>query len=116
MISAQNARNLDKLMDRVLEAYDYWNRRTSTGKVNRWLDAVVSHHPPPLYRGKPNKLRYMTQINTRPPTFAMWLSSPKDLPDSYVRYMTNKIREDFDLPGTPIRILLRKSKNPYADR
>jgi GTP-binding protein len=116
MISAQNGRNLDKLMDRVLEAYDYWNRRTSTGKMNRWLEGVVSHHPPPLVRGRPNRMRYITQINIRPPTFAIWLSSPKDLPDSYVRYLTNTLRNDFDLPGTPLRVLLRKSKNPYADK
>ncbi len=112
-ISALNGRNIHKLMDRVLDLYELWNSRVSTGKMNRWLEALVSHHPPPLVKGRPNKIRYMTQINTRPPTFAIWLSSPKALPDSYKRYIMNALREDFDMPGVVIRLLLRTSKNPY---
>lgn len=113
-MSALNGRNLGKLMDRLLSLYELWNTRVSTGKMNRWLEALVSHHPPPLVRGRPNKLRYITQINTRPPTFALWCSVPKALPDSYKRYIMNSLRSDFNMPGTPIRVLLRKSKNPYA--
>lgn len=115
-LSALNGKNIHKLMDRLLDTYAVWNKRASTGRMNRWLEAVSSHHPPSLVKGRANKLRYITQINTRPPTFAMWLSHPKALPDSYKRYIINSLRDDFDIPGVPIRLLLRKSKNPYANR
>ena len=113
-ISALNGKNLDKMMNSALEAYETWNKRVSTGKLNRWLEAIVSHHPPPLTQNRPNKLRYMTQINTRPPTFAIWASVPQDLPDSYRRYIVNSLREDYGLMGVPVRLLVRTSKNPFA--
>ena len=113
-ISALNGKNLDKMMKSALDAYETWNRRVPTGKLNRWLEAIVSHHPPPLTQGRPNRLRYITQINTRPPTFAVWASVPKDLPDAYRRYIINSLREDYDLMGVPVRLLVRTSKNPYA--
>ena len=65
--------------------------------------------------GRANRLRYMTQIKTKPPTFALWVSRPDDLPDAYQRYLINGLREEFDLPGVPVRFSLRKSKNPYVD-
>ena len=55
----------------------------------------------------------MTQVNTRPPTFALFVSRPGELPDSSRRYLVNALRQEFDLPGTPIRLMLRKGKNPY---
>ncbi|MEC9236288.1 MAG: ribosome biogenesis GTPase Der [Pseudomonadota bacterium] len=113
-ISALNGKNLDKMMYSALQAYETWNKRVPTGKLNRWLEAIVSHHPPPLSQGRPNRLRYITQINTRPPTFAVWAGVPKDLPDSYRRYIVNSLREDYGLMGVPVRLLVRTSKNPYA--
>jgi|AntRauTorcE11897_2_1112592.scaffolds.fasta_scaffold08920_2 GTP-binding protein len=115
-ISALNGRRLDKLMDAVFETYDLWNSRVATAKLNRWLSMMVSHHPAPLSQGRPNKMRYMTQIKARPPSFAIWVSRPKDVPDSYERYLVNGLRDDFDLPGVPIRLFLRTSKNPYSDK
>ncbi len=112
-ISALTGKNTDGLMKTVLQAYMTWNKRTSTGKLNRWLSAMESHHPAPLTKKRPNRLRYITQIKSRPPTFALWVSKPKDLPDTYKRYLINNLRDDFDLPGTPIRLLVRTSKNPY---
>lgn len=114
-ISAINGKKLDKLMDAALSAYQTWNGRVATGPLNRWLAAQESHHPAPLVQGWPNRLRYITQIKTRPPTFALWVSRPKALPDSYKRYLENGLRADFGLQGVPIRILLRTSKNPYKD-
>jgi GTP-binding protein len=113
-ISALNGKNLDKLMASALEAYETWNKRVSTGKLNRWLEAVVSHHPPALTQGRANRLRYMTQINTRPPTFAVWASVPQDLTEAYRRYVVNSLRDDYGLMGVPIRLLVRTSKNPFA--
>ncbi|HNQ91504.1 MAG TPA: ribosome biogenesis GTPase Der [Alphaproteobacteria bacterium] len=114
-LSALREQNLDKLMDAGITAYKTWNKRVSTGKLNRWLEKKTSQYPPPLVSGRPNRLRFMSQINTRPPTFAVWVSKPDDLPDTYKRYLINALRQDYDLGGVPIRILLRKSKNPFAE-
>ena len=101
-------------MRSVLAIYEVWNRRISTGKMNRWLAAMESQHPAPLVGGRPNRLKYISQIKTRPPTFALWVSQPKELPAAYRRYIINGIRKDFDLPGVAVRLLVRASKNPYA--
>ena len=114
-LSALREQNLDKLMETAVSAYKVWNKRVSTGRLNRWLAARVSQIPPPLVNNRPNRLRFMSQINVRPPTFALWVSKPDNLPDTYKRYLINNLRKDYDLPGIPIRLLLRKSKNPYAD-
>ncbi len=84
--------------------------------LNRWLGAMIERHPPPAPGGRRIKLRYMTQAKTRPPSFAIFCSRPTKVPDSYLRYLENALREDFDLPGTPIRITLRKGENPYAPK
>jgi len=115
-VSALRGANMDRMLDAVLEAYKVWNKRVSTPVLNRWLAAMIQAHPPPAPGGRRIKLRYMTQASARPPTFAVFCSRPKDLPDSYMRYLENGLREDFDLPGTPIRVNLRKSDNPYAPK
>jgi len=115
-ISAIRGLRLDKLMDTVLDIYRVWNRRVPTSRLNRWLAAVLEAHPPPVVQGRRIKLRYMTQVKSRPPTFALWTSLPEDLPEAYTRYLINGLRETFDLAGVPIRILLRKGRNPYAGR
>ncbi len=114
-VSAMSGQNLDRLLDAVLHAYDVWNRRIPTAELNRWLAAAVEAHPPPLVSGRRIKLRYMTQIKTRPPTFALFVSRPEKLPDAYQRYLVNEMRAEFDLPGVPIRLHMRKGKNPYAE-
>jgi GTP-binding protein len=113
-ISALHRRNLDRLMDAVFEAYEVWNRRISTAALNRWLQDTTAAHPPPLAQGRRIKLRYATQTKARPPTFVVFGNKPEALPESYVRYLTNALREDFGLEGVPIRIQLRKGDNPYA--
>ncbi|MBF0168326.1 MAG: ribosome biogenesis GTPase Der [Alphaproteobacteria bacterium] len=114
-LSALNGKGMDKLMQAVIKAYDVWNRRVSTSKLNRWLEEATQRHPPPAVKGRRLRLRYMTQVNSRPPSFVIFTSKPDDLADSYMRYLVNGIRDAFDLPGTPIRLALRKSKNPYDD-
>ena len=116
MISALKLQKLDALMDSVLKMYAIWNRRISTSELNRWLGAMLESHPLPLVSGRRIKIRYMTQVKARPPTFALWTSKPIDLPESYLRYLLNGLRERFDLPGVPIRWLLRKGDNPYVDK
>jgi len=113
-IAVLRASSLDKLLDAVLAAYDLWNRRVPTAALNRWLGDALATHPPPLVDGRRLKLRYVTQVKARPPTFALFASRPEKLPESYARYLVNALRERFDLPGVPIRLNLRKGTNPYA--
>jgi len=112
-ISGLAGTGLDALMKAVIAADAVWNKRLPTPALNRWLATIQQHHPPPLVGARRIRLRYMTQANTRPPTFALFASKPGELPDSYRRYLINALRQDFDLPGTPIRLMLRKGENPY---
>lgn len=113
-LSGLHGRGIDKLMEAAFGAYEVWNRRVSTGRLNRWLDGVQIHHPPPAVAGRRVKLRYLTQPKTRPPHFVVFCSRPETLPESYTRYLVNGLRETFDMPGTPIRLSYRKGDNPYA--
>ena len=115
-LSARSGRNLDKLMQAVLKIYDEWNKRVPTAQLNRYLEAATVAPPPPLVRGRRIKPRYMTQIKTRPPTFTLYAAKADDLPDAYARYLVNGIRERFDLRGTPIRLYLRRTDNPFAEQ
>jgi GTP-binding protein len=115
-VSGLTGYGLDAMMAAVTAADAVWNRRVATADLNRWLAAVQQRHPPPLVAGRRLRLRYMTQVNTRPPSFALFASKPADLPDAYRRYLVNTLRQDFDFPGTPIRIMLRQGKNPYDDK
>ena len=92
-----------------------WNKRISTGLLNRWLGIVLERHPPPLVKGKRIKIRYITQSKSRPPTFIIFSSRADNLPLIYVRYLVNDLRNYFKLPGIPIRVNLRKGNNPYVD-
>jgi GTPase len=115
-ISAKDGKNLAKMMDAVLEIYQRWNTRLSTAQLNRWLEFTTSAHPAPMVSGHRIRLKYMTQIKTRPPTFAVFASKAEQLPDSYTRYLINNLRKDFDLEGVPIRIQVRTTKNPYVKK
>lgn len=115
-VSALAERGLDTLMAAVMEAHGVWNKRIPTAPLNEWLRATVDRHPPPAVSGRRIRIRYMTQPSARPPTFVAFTSRPKDLPQSYVRYLLNSLRDTFDMPGTPIRLNLRKSDNPFSDR
>ncbi len=115
-MSALTGKNKEKLLDAVLEIYGIWNQRISTSRLNRWLEGLVSHHPPPLVSGRRIKIKYLTQIKTRPPTFVMFSSKATELPDSYVRYVINGMRETFGLAGVPMRLSVRSSKNPYDEK
>jgi len=113
-LSALDGKGVDRLLPKVLETYDLWNRRLGTSALNRWLADALERHPPPLSHGRRVKLRYITQAKTRPPTFVVFTSRPDALPDAYTRYLVNGLREAFDIPGVPVRLVLRKGENPYA--
>lgn len=115
-VSGLTGSGVGRLLDAVIAAAEVWNKRVSTGRLNRWLTGVLAHHPPPAVSGRTIKLRYLTQAKTRPPHFVVFCSRPEALPDSYRRYLINGMRETFDLPGVPVRLTLRKSVNPFADK
>ena len=115
-VSAETGRGLDKLMQAVIGTHRIWNSRISTGRLNRWLETVLAHHPPPAVAGRRLKIKYVTQVKTRPPGFVLSCSRPEAMPASYVRYLVNALRDDFDMPGIPIRMTLRAPDNPYAGK
>jgi GTP-binding protein len=115
-ISALAEKNLDRMMAAVVATYDTWNKRVSTSALNRWLVEATQRHAPPAASGRRIKLRYITQTTARPPTFVAFCSKPEEIPKSYIRYLVNSLREAFEMPGVPIRLQLRKSENPYAEK
>ncbi len=117
-VSAKTSRGMNRLHEAILRANEVWNRRVPTAALNRWLKDMIEAHPPPAPGGRRIKLRYMTQAKTRPPGFVVMCSHPDKMPDSYRRYLINGLREDFDMPGTPIRLTLRgqSDKNPYKNK
>ncbi|MGC2602995.1 MAG: ribosome biogenesis GTPase Der, partial [Rhodomicrobium sp.] len=94
--------------------YDAWNKRISTAELNRWFASALERHQPPAVSGRRIKLRYITQANARPPAFIIFSSRPEALPESYLRYLVNDLKKSFGLGPSPIRMHLRKTKNPYA--
>src|SRR6266852_7349988 len=115
-VSGKTGAGLDRMMETVLKTHAIWRKHIATPLLNRWLADVQERHPPPLVAGRRLRLRFMSQANIRPPTFALFASKPGELPDSYRRYLINLLRADFDLPSVPIRMMLRKGKNPYAEK
>jgi len=115
-VSGEYGQGIDRLMENVEMVHRIWNRRVSTGKLNRWLERAVAQHPLPAVSGRRLKVKYITQIKTRPPGFIISCSRPDAMPQSYLRYLVNGLRQDFDMPGVPIRLSMTKSDNPFAHR
>lgn len=113
-VSALTGRGLDRLREAVLKVHGLWNTRIPTARLNRWLAEAVAAHPPPAPGGHRIRLRYMTQVKARPPSFIAFGSRTDELPDSYTRYLVNGLRQDFGLDGVPIRLGYRSGENPYA--
>jgi GTP-binding protein len=115
-LSAKSGEGMDRLMAAVMKAHAVWNRRAPTAALNRFLAQAIEAHPPPAISGRRLRLDYITQPKARPPTFILFASRAEALPETYRRYLVNGLREDFGLPGTPIRLMLRAKANPYAGR
>lgn len=115
-VSGLTGQGLDRLMDAVVQIYAVWNRRVPTASLNRFLQAATEQNPPPAVTGGRIKLRYMTQPKARPPSFVLFGTRTNALPESYVRYLVNGLREAFDLPGVPIRLTFREGENPFAKK
>jgi GTPase len=115
-VSGQTGDGIDRLMDAIVQAYAVWNRRVPTAALNRWFEQAIATSPPPAVSGRRLKLNYITQTKARPPSFVLFCSRADAIPQSYLRYLTNSLREAFDLPGTPVRITLREKANPFAHK
>ena len=114
-VSALTGAGIDRLLPAVRTTYEHWNQRVATGALNRWFEEVLERHQPPLVDGRRLKLRYITQAKARPPTFIAFGTRAEQMPEDYQRYLVNNMREQFGLPGVPIRLQLRGTKNPYLD-
>jgi len=115
-ISAETGEGMGKFFAAIRATYDIWNKRIPTSALNRWFEAALERFPPPLVEGRRLKLRYVTQVKARPPTFALFGTRAEQTPDTYHRYLVNNLREAFDMPGVPIRLLMRGTDNPYVDK
>ena len=115
-VSGLTGEGIDRLMQAVVEVHEAWNRRIPTARLNRWLEGVIYRHPPPAVAGRRIKIKYITQVKARPPTFSASCTRPEALPTAYERYMVNSLREAFDLWATPVRLHFRKTDNPFDRR
>ena len=115
-VSGLMGEGIDHLMRAIEEAYAVWNRRVPTAALNRWFEQAVDANPPPAVSGRRLKLNYITQAKARPPSFVLFCSRADAVPQSYLRYLVNSLREYFELPGTPVRITLREKANPFAHK
>jgi GTP-binding protein len=115
-VAGLTGEGLDRLMQAVVDMHQVWNKRVPTNPLNRWLEGAIAAHPPPAVSGRRLKLNYMTQPKARPPSFVLFCTRADAVPDAYLRYLVNGLRETFDLPGVPIRIALREKENPFAGR
>ncbi len=115
-VSGLTGEGLDRLMQAVVDAHEIWNKRVPTRALNRFLEQALDENPPPAVSGRRLKLNYITQAKARPPSFILFCTRADAIPDAYVRYLVNALREKFNLPGTPIRITLREKENPYAGK
>jgi GTP-binding protein len=112
-VSAATGKGIDQLMKVAFEVRDAWSQRVSTGQLNRWFERAIDKNPPPAPGGKRIKLRYITQIKTRPPSFVVFGNRVEELPESYRRYLVNGIRGELGFGAVPVRLTLRGSKNPF---
>jgi GTP-binding protein len=115
-VSGLMGEGIDRLMEAIVQTYAVWNKRAPTSTLNRWFEQAVNANPPPAVSGRRLKLNYITQTKARPPSFVLFCSRADAVPQSYLRYLVNSLREAFDLPGTPVRITLREKANPFAHK
>lgn len=115
-LSATTGRGLDTLMKVAFDTRAAWSRRVSTGRLNRWFERALEANPPPAPGGRRIKLRYATQIKSRPPSFVIFGTRVDELPESYRRYLVNGLRRELDFGAVPIRLTFRASKNPFSNQ
>ncbi|HEY6662926.1 MAG TPA: ribosome biogenesis GTPase Der, partial [Sphingomicrobium sp.] len=103
-VSAKTGKGIDTILKVAFELRDSWGQRISTGELNRWFEAAIEANPPPAPKGKRIKLRYITQVKSRPPSFVVFGNRTDELPESYRRYLVNALRRDLKLGAVPLRL------------
>ncbi len=117
LASAKNGHNLNKIMDEALSLYNTWNKRISTGLLNRWLNAYKKVQNLPSENGAKLNIKFISQIKARPPTFYLYVNDRSLMKENYYKRFTNALCEEFGLKGVPIRILLRdRAKRAVKDK
>ncbi len=112
-VSAKTGKGIDTILKVAFELRDAWSRRVPTGELNRWFEAAIEANPPPAPKGRRIKLRYITQVKARPPSFVVFGNRLEELPESYRRYLLNAMRRDLDLGPVPLRLDFRGRSNPF---
>jgi GTP-binding protein len=112
-VSAKTGKGIDQLLGAAFDLREQWSRRIATGELNRWFEAAVEANPPPAPGGKRIKLRYITQVKSRPPSFVVFGTRVDQLPESYRRYLLNSMRRELGLGPVPLRLTMRAPKNPF---
>jgi GTP-binding protein len=115
-VSGATGRGIDQLLGAAFEVRETWSKRVSTGQLNRWFEDAVERNPPPAPSGRRIKLRYITQVSARPPTFVLFGTRVDHLPDSYLRYLVNGLRKELGFGAVPVRLTARASRNPYDSK
>lgn len=117
-LSSINQVKTAEVLDKSIEIYKLWNKKVSTSKLNDWLNFILERHPLPIQKklGRRVRIKYITQTKTRPPTFKLFSNDPSSITDAYKKYLINSLRDDFNIPGVPIRLQFIKSDNPYAKK
>ena len=115
-VSAKTGKGIGTILKVAFELHDAWNKRVPTGELNRWFEGAIDANPPPAPRGKRIKLRYITQVKSRPPTFVVFGNRLEELPESYRRYLLNAMRRDLNLGPVPLRLDFRGRSNPFDRR
>ncbi len=114
LVSAKEKKGLARIFNVALELVDKWSVRISTAQLNKWFSTAIAKNPPPLVNGLPIKLKYISQTNTKPPTFVIFANRAEHLPKSYERYLLNQLRKSFKLAGIPLRLFVRQRENPHV--
>jgi GTP-binding protein len=112
-VSAKTGKGIDVILKVAFELRDAWSKRVSTGELNRWFESAIEANPPPAPKGQRIKLRYITQVKSRPPSFVVFGNRLEELPESYRRYLLNAMRRDLDLGPVPLRLEFRGRSNPF---
>ena len=115
-VSAKTGKGIDTVLDVAFDLREQWARRIATGELNRWFEEAIEANPPPAPKGQRIKLRYITQVKTRPPTFVVFGNRTEELPESYRRYLLNAMRRDLKLGPVPLRLDFRGRGNPFDKR
>lgn len=113
-VSAIKERNLGKIFPLVKEVYDARHKRITTGALNKFIEGCLQKYHPPLITGKRLRIYYMTQVETNPPRFVLFINKPTLMTESYRKYLLNSFREIYGFPGCPIRLEMRGKEPPDA--